>query len=263
MYCIVNLLKKVKKDFYSIVDLSLHETLHRFSGSVLGIVWLFTKPILTISIFLFVFEYGLKTNPTPETSFTSWFLIGIIPWFYISEVIISGGYSILEYRYLIKKMSFNKWLIPAIKIFSATYIHLIFIIISAILIYILDAVTLNVVALYYFLCSIILVSGFAYLLSAFIPFFPDLKQIVDIIMQVLFWLTPIIWDYRIFPDEVVNNLRYNPFFYIVEGYRDALIYKQGISFDYYDYIFLLQVIFIWILGWVSFKKLKSHFNEVL
>ncbi len=76
----------------------------------------------------------------------------------------------------------------------------------------------------------------------FHTFFPDLKQIVDIIIQVLFWLTPIIWDYRIFPNRWSIIYKYNPFFCIVEGYKDALTYKQGINFDYYDYIFLLQVI---------------------
>lgn len=63
----------------------------KYSSSVLGFLWAFIKPIVIVSIFIFVFEYGFRTTPNSgDNNFILWLLCGMIPWFVISESIISA-----------------------------------------------------------------------------------------------------------------------------------------------------------------------------
>ena len=61
-------------------------------------------PIVTISVYWFVFEKGLRaTSPMPDTPFIIWFIVGIIPWLF-SESWNSATNSMFEYSYLVKKV---------------------------------------------------------------------------------------------------------------------------------------------------------------
>lgn len=59
--------------------------------------------------------------------------------------------------------------------------------------------------------------------SSIIVFFKDLGQIVNIVLQIGLWVTPIIWSYIIVPEKFQWIVKLNPVFYIVEGYRDSFI----------------------------------------
>ena len=61
-----------KKDFTS-----------KYVGSYFGLIWAMVIPIVTISVYWFVFEKGLRaTSPMPDTPFIIWFIVGIIPWLF-------------------------------------------------------------------------------------------------------------------------------------------------------------------------------------
>jgi teichoic acid transport system permease protein len=81
------------------------------------------------------------------------------------------------------------------------------------------------------------------------------------------WLTPIMWSVDNLPQGMgvfVNIFKLNPMYYIVQGYRNSMIYNIG----FYDNI--LQTVYFWslilvlsVLGTVIYKRLKPHFADVL
>ena len=97
-------------------------------------------------------------------------------------------------------------------------------------------------------------------------FFKDLAQIVNIILQVGIWVTPIMWniDTVNFSPTVITILKLNPMFYIVQGYRDALINQKWFweypNMTIYYWVFTAIVL---ALGIHVFKKLRVHFADVL
>ena len=113
-------------------------------------------------------------------------------------------------------------------------------------------------------CEICLVLALTYFTASVTPFFRDMAQIINITTQLGMWLTPIMWDESIMPAWVMNILRFNPMYYIVNGYRDCFIYGKWIPEHWHMMIyFWCVVIILAIIGSRTFNKMRVHFADVL
>ena len=239
----------------------------KYAGSYLGIIWAFINPVITILIYWFVFQYGLKAgSPVQGTSYIFWLMSGLIPWFFFQDALINATNCMLEYSYLVKKVVFKISVLPIIKIISSVFVHFVFIIFLLIVGVIQgkypDIMTIQMI--YYSICTFFLVLGISYATSSIILFFRDLSQLIGILLQIGMWMTPIMWPYTILPDKLKWFAKLNPMYYIVEGYRDTLINKVWFWDRYFQtvYFWLLSISFF-VLGSIIFKKLKPHFSDVL
>ena len=157
--------------------------------------------------------------------FIIWLVSGLLPWFFVSDAINNSTASLVEYSYLVKKVVFNIDILPLARIISVLFIQL-FLLVVAIVLSIVYGVMPSVYWLqivYYMLYMVIICTGIAYFTSALYVFFKDTIQVVAIILQVFFWGTPIVWQMKVMPEHIQTILRYNPLYYITNGYRDALV----------------------------------------
>lgn len=238
----------------------------RFAGSYLGIFWAFVQPIVTVLVYWFVFQVGFRSAPVKDFPYILWLISGIVPWFFFSEALMNATNSLLEYNYLVKKVVFKISILPIIKIISACFVHVFFILVTFLL-FILYGILPNLYFLqvfYYTFCMFILILGLSYSSSAIILFFKDLGQIISICLQVGMWLTPIMWSYTMLPVQCQWILKLNPMYYIVEGYRDSLINKVWFwnRFNQTAYFWIIAL-GLFTLGTIIFKRLKIHFADVL
>lgn len=249
----------------------------KFAGSYLGTIWAFVQPVITVLVYWFVFEKALgaasqTTRAGIEAPFLIWLMAGLVPWFFFQDAMNGGTGALLEYNYLVKKVVFKINILPVVKIISALFVHLFFLVV-AVLICICygiypDWYMLQVV--YYAVCMILFVTGLVYATSAIVIFFRDMAQIVAIALQIGVWATPIMWNIESpdmaerIPAIVMKILKLNPMYYIVNGYRDALINK--VAFWEYPkltiYFWVFTILVLWI-GTAIFKKLRVHFADVL
>jgi teichoic acid transport system permease protein len=104
----------------------------------------------------------------------------------------------------------------------------------------------------------------SYLTSAIVVFFRDLSQIIAIVLQVGMWATPILWDIKMIPDNLVTLFKLNPLVYIVEGFRNAM-YGETWFFEHFysSTYFWLVIVIMFIFGTLMFRRLKPHFADVL
>ena len=107
--------------------------------------------------------------------------------------------------------------------------------------------------------------GVSYLTASLFVFFRDVVQIVSIVLQIIFWITPIVWQMSIFNEKVQWALNFNPLFYPVRGYRDSLIngkcfWEYGLGWNLYYWLIAIALL---IIGLSCFKRLKPHFADVL
>ena len=120
--------------------------------------------------------------------------------------------------------------------------------------------------IYYTFAMMTLVLGLGYLTSAIVVFFRDLSEIVGIVLSIGVWITPIMWnlDTTIKSEALKTVFKVNPLYYIVSGYRDALINriwfweKPGLTVYYW-----LVTLIVFVIGRHIFKKLRVHFADVL
>lgn len=249
-----------------LIGLSTSDLKIKYAGAYLGVIWAFVQPILTTFIYWFVFQVGFRSAPIDDFPFILWLVTGLIPWFYFSDVVISGTGSMQEYSYLVKKVMFKVDIIPMVKVLSCFFVHLVFMV-FVFLLYIFYGVPVTGYALqllYYSICVLALSTGIIYLTATLNVFIKDTMQFVSVTMQLLFWMTPIVWTLDIMPEPVQKILVFNPFCYIVSGYRDALIdhvwfWEKGALTVCFWTVTSLTIF----LGSKLFRRLKVHFADVL
>ncbi|WP_063847476.1 ABC transporter permease [Bacillus sp. FJAT-28004] len=250
-----------------IFNLAKNDFKTKYAGSYLGFMWGYVQPIVTILVYWFVFQVGLKVMPADENiPFAIWFISGLIPWFFFADSLSNATNSFIEYSFLVKKVVFKISILPIVKILSSLFVHCVFLIFLYIvyLSYGNSFHVYNIQLIYYSFCTILLVVGISYFTSAIVVFFKDLGQIISIIIQVGMWLTPIMWSEKIISDRYNWIFKINPMYYVVQGYRDSLFYKAW----FYENIYLTLwfwffTIMMFLLGVFIFKKLKPHFADVL
>jgi len=233
---------------------------------MLGIFWAFIQPTAMIAIFWFVFQVGFKSMPVDNFPFILWLVSGMFPWFYFAEGLSSGTNSIMANSFLVKKVVFRVSLLPMIPLLSALSIHIFFIffMFGMFLYYGYTPEIYWIQVIYYTFATSVLLLGLSWLTSSIIVFFKDIGQFVAIIVQFGFWLTPIFWSMKMVPEDYQWIIQLNPMYYIVEGYRNSMIYHTWFWEDMSMTIYFWTVTMVFfILGGFTFRKLRPHFSDVL
>lgn len=260
----VNVIKNRKLAVY----LAKNDMKNKFAGSYLGIFWAFVQPVITILLYWFVFQVGLRSGDVSDVPFVLWLMAGLIPWFFFQDAVLNATNSFIEYSYLVKKVVFNIDILPVVKIISALFIHMFFLLVL-IVIYVIFGFFPGSVALlllYYSFGMVMLALGIAYFTSAIAVFFKDTSQIMGVLMQIGVWVTPIMWnmDGMNLDENLKIIFKINPMYYIVRGYRDTLIYgKTFLDMPYLTIYFWVVVVIIFFIGNLVYKRLKPHFADSL
>ncbi|SMG46531.1 ABC transporter permease [Paenibacillus aquistagni] len=263
---VIGFIKDIVLQQRFIIEMSKKDFIARYLGSFLGILWAFIQPTVQILIFWFVFQVGFKSAPVDNFPFILWLIAAMIPWFFISDSITSATTSIIDNSYLVKKVVFRVSILPITKIYSALFIHFFFIVfmITMFLIYGYNPTVYYLQILYYIFASIMLVLGVSWITSSLVIFMKDIGQIVGVLVQFGFWLTPIFYSLDIVPEKYHFLIKINPVYYIVEGYRDTFIYHKWFwEHPLLTLNFWMITFTVLALGTLIFKKLRPHFADVL
>lgn len=251
------LLNLIKSDFKN-----------RYLGNHLGILWAFIQPLVMVTVYWFVFTKGLRVGAMSTAPFLLWLLSGMVPWFLLSDAILSASSAIVSQSFLVKKIVFEVKLLPLVKIGSALLVNLAFwvLLLTVCICYGYYPNIWWFQLVYFMICIVMLSLSLGLMLSAIMPFIPDIGQMVGVTFQVLFWATPVMWnkDMLITHPNLQYIIKLNPFAYIVDGFRDTLINQIPFWHFYNQTIyFWVFVLFVYWLGNKIFNKLRPHFADVL
>ena len=268
---------KIKNSIKSVWDLrkiisslALEDFKKRFVGSYFGVFWMFVQPVVTVISYYCVFQLGFKSAPPSgiDAPYVLWLIPGIVPWFYFNEAVQMGTGVLYDYNYLVKKVVFKIDILPIVKVLAALYVHVFFVVFTLVLYsgyhYYPDIYDLQI--LYYSAAVFIFALAVSYFVAAITVFLRDTTQIINIILQVGVWITPIMWniDTMELSPALITLLKLNPMYYIVLGYRQSLIDKRWFwenpSLTIY---FWVLTIILFAVGSKVFRKLKVHFADVL
>ncbi len=253
---------KIKNIFFLIkYDFSVE-----FAGTSFGRIWNLLKPILQFLVYWFIFSIAFKRPDIVGIGYFYWFLAGFLPWFFISAVLLIGAQSIVRKRYLVKKIKFPIGIIPTSVVLNQFFIHLLLVIIFLPIIYLKVHFTIYsiLILLYYMFANLILLNGIAIGFSMITVLLKDFIPFLAIVIQGLFWLSPIIWITTQFPHYVLKWLSLNPFFYILIGYKQSLlnIDLYPITFHYHLYFWGLVCI-IYLISVFLFIKFQPFIDDII
>ena len=249
-----------------LVSLAKNDFKAKYAGSALGVVWGFVTPIITILIYWFVFQVAFRNGPVNGVPYVIWLVSGIVPWFFISEGWGGATGVLVDYSSLVKKVGFPVELLPAVRVTSAAFVHLFFVVLTF-------AVTigygyfpgfLHFQILYYMAAAYILTLALGRITATLTVFARDIGNVVGVLVQFGFWLTPIFWDIHSIPENLHIIFKINPIYYITEGYRDTFVYGIGFWEKPVDtiYFWVLTAVFV-LIGNFFFKKLRPHLADLL
>ena len=249
--------------------LSKNDFKKRYAGSYLGAVWAMVQPVVTIVMYYIVFEVIMGSGrpmAQDDIPYVLFLTAGLVPWFYFSEALQNGTNAMLEYTYLVKKVVFKISIIPIIKIIAATFIHIFFAVVLVLvaMLYGYFPSIYSLQFIYYSFCLFVFVLGLCYTTCAVMVFFRDLGQIINILLQIGMWATPILWDIETISPKAGMLIKINPLVYIVNGYRSTIFEKSWFFEDFYStvYFWIITVV-VFGIGALVFKRLKVHFADVL
>jgi ABC-type polysaccharide/polyol phosphate export permease len=247
-------------------EMAKRDVAQKYAGSWLGLFWTVIHPLALICIFWFVFGFGLRSQPVADVPYAVWLTAGLAAWFALFEIVAESTTMITANPHLIKKILFPSQVLPVVKIVSAFLNHMVFLALLLILLVAqghppgLGALQF----LYYYFCLTMLAVGVSWLTSALNVFIRDVAQAVQLLLQIFFWATPIVWDPGLMPERVRFYLKLNPVYYIVAGYRESFV--SFVPFWEHPHLaayFWAVTLLVFVLGAAVFRKLKPHFADVI
>jgi len=251
---------------YLIFNLSLRDFQKKYIKNNLGLTWAILDPVAFVVIMYFVFgpRYGDKgANAIP---FYVYLVTGYIAYELFNNSVMSICTTIKEHSFLLNKVSFRSAILPIVTLVSNLMVHLVVLGICFFVL-IINKIYPSwywVQLIYYIFALAVFVIAVGWLTSSIYLFFPDVRNILSIITRILFFVTPIFWKMEGLPPVNQFILKFNPVYYIVNGYRECLLthtwfWERPVITGYF---WLVCLTFL-VIGVAVFKKLRPHFADVV
>jgi lipopolysaccharide transport system permease protein len=261
----IDFIKQIYLNRFIIWELTKRDFRTNYINNLFGLSWAIIEPLAMMFILWFIFTY-VRTGAKMDVPFAVFLITGIVAYDFFNKTINTATRSIKSFGFLVNKVNFRAAIIPLVKIASELMIHLIILVIVAILLVFNHIpVTLYWLQVFYYLFAMcVLLTGLSWFTSSISLFFPDINYIITIVMRVLFFFTPIFWDPRGMSNEFLIYFRFNPLFYIADGYRESFLYGVPFWTHYQNtlYFWGMTAIFF-ILGVFVFKRLRPHFADAI
>jgi lipopolysaccharide transport system permease protein len=254
-----------------IVTLTARDLKARYRGSMLGFFWSLANPLLLLGVYTFVFtvvfplgRIGSLADPYPLFLFT-----GILPWAFFSGAVLESTGAISGNAGLIKKVMFPAEALPIVTVLSHLVHFLLALPILLIAIGIAIAVGKGVVTAAILLAPVLMllqtlfIIGIALLVSSGAVLFRDLRDLVTNLLQLGFFLTPILYLPSDIPTAALRAaLRFNPMTPFITGYQSIFFFGQvpGLL----DWLLMSgYAIVSIIIGMVVFDRLRDTLAEAI
>ena len=251
-----------------IFKLAKADLVKTYRGAALGWSWAIIKPAVTIFVYWFAFSIGLRMGGDVDGyPYFLWLISGLLPWFYMSEMITSGTDTIRKYSYLVTKMKVPVSTIPTFVSISKFIVHLLLVVI-VILIFIFMGYPPDIYIIqlpFYMLCMFIFFTIWSLFSSLLASMSKDFGNLVKSMVTAVFWLSGILWN----PETITipwlkKLLMLNPVTFITTGFRNCFInhvwfFEQPKRLLYFVIITaIMLVIAIW-----TYKRLRKEIPDVL
>lgn len=243
----------------------------RYQNSVLGYSWSLLRPLFMFVILYVVFVKFLKVGGhIPH--YPVYLLLGIVIWNFFNEITLQSVSSIVGRGDLIRKVKIPRWAIVVSTSFAASINFGLNLLVFAVFL-VISKVGIGLSALWLPLIFVevyIFCLGISFFLAAAFVKYRDVSYIWEVILQALFYLTPILYPLTIIPSLTIQKiLLLNPMAQAIQDARYAVITQQTVTIHnifnggWYSYIPFLIVGLTITVGSLYFRKESKYFAENL
>lgn len=235
----------------------------KYRGSVLGFVWSLLNPLLMIVVYTIVFGLFMRVKVSQE-HYPLFLVVGILHWVFFASSFLAATEAILGNANLVRKIDFPRMILPVSAV-TFQFIQLLFALgVFALAYPFLGGKFWLGLLLYPVVLALqgLMVSGIALVISALTVYYRDLKHLSEVGLVILFWLTPIAYEFTMIPLLTRLWLRLNPMMTFVIVYQDLFYYHTWPSLASW------ALMIFWAagtlgLGYMIFQRLEDRFAEEL
>lgn len=251
-----------------ILKLAKADLIKTYRGAALGWSWAIIKPTVTILVYWFAFSFGMKIGKDVNGyPYFLWLISGLIPWFYINDMLTNGLESLRKYKYLITKMKFPISTIPTFVAISKLIVHIILMIIVIVIFMIFRcSIDIYIIQLIWYMTLMFIFFVVWTLFSSLLSVISkDFLNLVKSFTTIILWMSGILWDVNNITNPFVKRLlMLNPVTYLINGYRNCFINKIWFWEQPKELLsFFVSLFIIIILSLCVYKTLRKEIVDVL
>lgn len=256
---IIDKIKEIYQYRHMLKTLVKQDITGRYKGSFFGFLWTLLNPLLMLFVYSIVFQFIFRSG---IENYPIYLFICLMPWNAFANTIAVGTTCVSNNASILKKVYFPREVLPLSVVISNTiqYFFSAVIIFAALLV---SGVGISWYAL--FLPLIVLVQaifslGVIMLLSAANVYIRDVQYIMNPVMMIWMYATPILYSITMIPEKFLNLYKLNPMTSIMLEYQNILYHKQLPDFVNLGMVFIVSIIIL-IIGYFVFNKLQRRFAE--
>jgi len=240
-----------------------------YKQTILGPVWYFVQPLLTMLVYIVVFG-NIAKIPTDNLPQPLFYLSGIVVWNYFQESLLQTSDVFHKNSALFSKIYFPRVIIPLTKVVSALLqLFIQSLLLLAIIVYYksagIDIKIANIGAIiipYLILAMAGIGLGMGLILSSLTAKYRDLKFLITTGVQLLMYATPVIYPMSLVPDDYRQLIAWNPVAHIVEAFKYCVLGTGEFSYTAMAYVAACSVALLF-LGLILFNKTEKTFVDTV
>lgn len=243
--------------------LAWRDILVRYKQTVIGILWVIIRPLLTMIVFTVIFGKIAKL-PSEGVPYPLLVFSAMLPWQFFSNALLDSSNSLIGNANMISKVYFPRLVMPtsAVIVSFADFV-ISFSILIMVMIWYRFTPSLNILFLPFFIFITFMAAlGAGLFLCALNVKYRDFRYVVPFVIQLGLYISPVGFSSHIVPENYKLLYALNPMVGVIDGFRWALLgntplYIPGLLAS------LLTVFFIFISGLWYFRKTEKDFADVI
>ena len=231
------------------------------SRGYLGVLWWVIEPVMYMGVFYIAFAHLLRRG---DENYVLFLLTGLIVWKWFHATVNTGSNSLMANVGLMNQVYLPKIVFPLTNIATNTFK---FLIIGSLFLIFLQFTSVKPSLTWIFipilvLTQLLLIIAVTCLLAAIIPFFPDLRVILDNVLMMLLFLSGVFFDVSNMPAAVKGYLMLNPMAVLIVMYRDLII--KGIPPEWLQLalIILFSITVLMTAVWL-FRRFERVYPKII
>lgn len=251
-----------------IFELTKRDTLGRYRGSLLGVIWSLITPILMLIVYTFVFSVIFHArwgaSQATRAEFATMLFAGLIVFNLFGECVNRAPGTIVSNVNFVKKVIFPLEILPCVNLLSALFHAAV----SVIVLLLFEICFGSGLSMHFWLIPVAILPlvlftlGVSWGLAATGVYLRDISQSIGVLVTALMFLSPIFFPLSAIPERARNLARLNPLAFPIEQGRDVLVLDQSIDWAGWS-IYTAGGLLIGWLGFVWFQRVRGGFADVL
>jgi lipopolysaccharide transport system permease protein len=212
----------------------------RYAQSALGISWAVIQPLFTTLLFTIIFGNLAKLD-SAGVPYVLFSFAALVPWTFFANSVSESTSSLIQNANMISKIYFPRLILPVAAVFAKFIDFMIAMVVMCLfLIYYQILPGWSVLLLpAHVLLMLVTSSGVGILLTALALQYRDVKYGISFLIQLLMYLSPVVYSVNIIPTEYRYFYAINPMVGVIESFRSSILHTAPMPWD------------LWMIGWVS------------